>query len=133
MKNLRQIRYNIETDTAEQETLRHRWTFFILNEQTEIKRIKERCISKLSQNSEFNKADDYQELAENSIPKTGGLHYLAFAVSSTKGDLTSSDKGKIYTRPQKFTLDRRLTPEKNDIWFDTIYLPSLLEEYTRKN
>jgi hypothetical protein len=38
-RNLRQVRFNVFTDTGEQVAQRHSWTFFILNNHLETARI----------------------------------------------------------------------------------------------
>ncbi len=123
MGNLRQIKYNMETDTGDQISLRHRWTFFILNEQTEINRIAQRIRNTLAP------CDEEDILCEARIPSSDRLRYKAFAISSDKGNFKPGDKGRIYHRPKKFRQDRALTPDKDEIWFDETYLPRILKQY----
>ncbi len=95
----REIRYNLFTDTGEQVRLRYRWTFIIVNEPREIDRIKERIYREMAPVSDLN------EIGEDLIPGTSGLHYRIFSFSSEKGEI--GNKEKIY-KSDKFKQDRDL-------------------------
>lgn len=114
---IRQVKYNIETDTGDQIYLRYQWTICIINEPIEIKRIKERMLEVIAPSAEL------RELATNCIKGSGGLHYEAFCIQSEKGNLTSEEKRRVYDNLLAFKKDRDLTSKKNDVWFDEIYIP----------
>lgn len=95
----RQIRYNLKTDTALQELARHQWIFLVINEPTEIARIRERIYAQLKP------YDDFRNLHSGSIPSSGGLCYDFFAFTSERGRIEEPDK--IY-RSKKFKQDRDL-------------------------
>jgi len=125
LRQLRQIRYNVETNTDEQAVLRHNWTFFILNEPREIKRLEQRILKTLAP------VDEFQELAREQIPNSNGLNYQAFQIKSNKGWLTFDEKRQIYKVDKtQFKHDRQLDSigQQPDIWFENIYVPGVLRE-----
>jgi len=111
----RQIRYNFETNTGDQIPARHRWTFLIINEPKEIRRIKERIYKQLQM------ITDFTELDSGLIRGSRGLYYYFFAFSSDKAHI--EDKTKIYSS-KNFRQDRDLW-ERGKISLDT-YLNSIL-------
>lgn len=110
----RQLRYNVFTSTAEQETLRHKWIFLIINEPREISRIEERILGVLSPCSEK------YELGKGSIQKSRGLHYYSFSILSKVGYLDYNDRRKVYDVDKKFKKDRNLRDgiKDQDAWLD---------------
>jgi len=110
----RQVRYNLFTNTGDQESLRYKWTFFIINEPREIKRIEQRILETLAV------CDEKEVLAESNISNSRGIWYKAFNLKSEKGFLCPKDKEKIYANLKKFKKDRNLREwfKKPDIWFD---------------
>jgi transcription initiation factor IIE alpha subunit len=127
----RQIKYNVEIDTDEQVDLNNYWTFLIVNTPQEIQRITQRILRTLSDREKFRRADSYHELAENLIKGSKGLHYKAFTLESTAGQLSPQDKRGIYDQLSKFRPDRDLTRTKTDIWFEEVYIPKLQRESRR--
>ncbi len=101
----RQIRYNLKTDTTLQELARHQWIFLVINEPTEITRIRERIYAQLKP------YDDFRNLHSGSIPLSDGLCYDFFSFLSEHGRIEEPDK--IY-RSRKFKLDRDLVL-RNDV------------------
>ena len=99
----RQVRYNVRTDTGEQEAARHRWVFLVINESREVLRIKERIWHALQPIA------DLDEIASGLIISSGGLHYNYFAFSSSLGEI--DEPSKIYSS-RKLKCDRNLV-EKN--------------------
>ena len=95
----RQVRYNLKTETGEQENIRHRWTFLIINESREIGRIRERIYQQLEPIVEL------KNLSEGLIEYSNGLHYDFFSFSTNKGKIERADK--IYDS-KKFKQDRDL-------------------------
>ena len=111
------VRYNVRTDTADQSEWAHRWTFFVVNTLTEIGRIKQRVLDALAPTGEC------AELAEDRIPRSRGLRYEAFALSSNKGVLDAEELRKIYDNPRQIKKDRALNDRNGEIWFGTVYAP----------
>lgn len=97
----RQVRYNFKTDTGDQVPTgaRYRWTFFVVNEPREVKRIKERVYSQLGPIMNLN------DLDSGLVKGSGGLHYDFFSFSTDKADI--EDKTKIYSS-KRFRKDRDL-------------------------
>jgi len=123
MKNVRQIRYYIITNTGIQERPRHKWTFCIINESKEIDRIKQRILRTLAP------ASDFETLGVGQIKHSKGLQYKAFSIKSDKGELNLDERQHIYqVDKSQFGLDRGLErigyPE--DVWFEEVYIPSVL-------
>lgn len=112
----RQVRYNIKTETGEQEFARHRWTFLIINEPREINRIRERIYQELTPIVELKNLDN--EL----IPCSKGLHYDFFSFFTYKNRI--EELGKIY-KSRKFKRDRDLY-ERDDVGLSR-YLQPILE------
>ncbi len=125
MKNIeRQIKYNIETDFDEQTELRYTWTILIVNEPREINRITQRFSDQLSDSRKFRRGKERYLIADSN-PVEKGLHYRVFTMKSTCGELPNEDKMKIYNQLGKFKKERDFTPNKDEIWFDEIYIPRL--------
>lgn len=122
--NLRQVRYHVHTDNGEQIVLRHLWTVCIINAPREVGRIKEKMIAELAP------ADDYSELSEGLISGTEGLHYLAYSVSSGRGDLRADQWRKIYDAPGQVHEDRDLGSivSPADVWIPERYIPRILDK-----
>jgi len=112
----RQIRYNLETDITLQELAKHHWIFLVINESTEIARIRERIYRQLKP------YDDFRNLHSGEIPHSGGLCYDFFSFFSEMGKIEEPDK--IY-RSKKFKLDRDLVI-RNDVGLEQ-YLKPILE------
>ena len=93
----RQVRYNVSTTLGEQEFVRHRWTFMVINEPREIKRIREKIYL------ELDPIIDLKELYHEPIQGSGGLHCDFFSFSTSKGRIDSPTK--IYNS-KKFKKDR---------------------------
>ena len=106
----RQVRYNTITDTAEQERMRYRWIFAIVNSITEVKRIKERIIHQLAPVS------DLEELIDYLFSHSRGLHCYVFAFSSEQAKIKFPLN--IYSNLKQFKHDRNLS-ERAEI--DLIY------------
>jgi hypothetical protein len=103
----RQIRYNLKTDTGEQENMRYRYTFLIINEPREIERIKERIWQEMFPIAYLNKIDEGQ------IKNSRGLHYELFSFSTDKGKIENPQK--IYdVKYPKFGKDRNLSERMTD-------------------
>jgi hypothetical protein len=97
----RQIRYNLKTDTAEQETFRYRWTFLVINEPREIDRIREKLYREMAPIVDLN------ELDKGLVRNSNGLHYNFFAFSTDKGRIEHPEK--IYDVDSvRFSKDRGL-------------------------
>ncbi|MBS3094593.1 hypothetical protein J4474_02915 [Candidatus Pacearchaeota archaeon] len=113
-KNLRQVLYNVETDVGEQVALRHRWTFLLVNDLTELSLIKERILKNLAP------SDNYNRHAEGLVQNSGGLHYLAFSLSSENGILRNDQWRKIYDKPEGINSERKFNERKSnpEEWFD---------------
>jgi hypothetical protein len=120
--NLRQIRYWVSTNPDEQAEFHHEWTFCVINKEREARRIKDKILTELAP------AAEHVELSEGLIPKTEGLHYLAFDVLSQHGELRFDQRKRIYDVRGKFRLDRDLEgmSSKPDIWFPEEYIPRVL-------
>jgi hypothetical protein len=112
----RQVRYNIETATGEQEIARHKWTVLIINEPREIKRIKERLYLQLD------KIVDFKNLYHEQIDNSGGLHCEVFSFSSSRGKI--EDSSKVYNS-KRLKRDRDLE-ERNDVYYDR-FLRAILD------
>jgi hypothetical protein len=110
----RQVRYNFKTTTGEQEPTRHRWTFMIINEPREIRRIRERIYFELQPIA------DLKELGTGNILFVG-LHYDFFSFSSSTSQINPP---KIYDS-KKFKKDRDLT-ERDELGMLT-YLTSIIQ------
>jgi len=105
----RKIRYNMFTDIAEQERMRYRWIFAILNSATEIRRIREKIFEQLSPLSDLDEIIDYL------VPHSRGIHCNIFAFSSEREHIESPLD--IYANKKQFKKDRDLTEK---IEFDMI-------------
>ena len=97
---MREIRWSVEIDPAEQERQRYRWTWAIVNVPIEIRRIKQRILKQISP------ASDMREIGDYPIPNSGGLHAYLFSVSSDK--LEIEDPFSIYRNLKRFRRDRDL-------------------------
>ena len=95
----RLVRWNMTTDFGEQVRSRYRYTVAIINTPSQIKIIKGKFLRHLVH------TDDFYEICEHSIPKTG-LHGIAFSFSS---DSVIRDYDKIYRRPADIKKDRSLS------------------------
>jgi|GEM_PF-2475327 len=113
-KNLRQILYHVETDIGEQVSLRHRWTFLIVNSSAESSLIKERILKNLAP------SDNYSQHANGLIKNSEGLHYIAFSLSSDTGILRPDQWKKIYDKPNGINSERKFSERKPNLeeWFD---------------
>ncbi|MEA3329179.1 MAG: hypothetical protein U9Q06_00355 [Nanoarchaeota archaeon] len=126
MKIQRQIKYNVRTILIE-EPLNHEWTICVINSQREIEIIQEKFMQVLSDSTKYRRADEFRQIDKNTIENSGGLGYNIFTIKSTLSSLSSEDKLRIYRVPQRqFTTDRRLTPNKDDIWFAENYISTLI-------
>ncbi|NPE26927.1 hypothetical protein HNV12_02905 [Methanococcoides sp. SA1] len=114
--NPRQIRYNMQTDTAEQELLRHYWTFFILNERREASRIQQKVINYFG-GRDFASCDELTELESGILIREGSLRGKLVTLKSNAGALPPKAKEEIYAT-NKWYRDRTLKP-MSDIQFDT--------------
>ena len=112
----RQIRYNFRTNSGDQVPVRHRWTFFIVNEPKEIRRIRERIYNQLQP------IDNLRDLDSGLIRGSGGLHYDFFSFSTDKSKIERPDE--IYLS-RKFKKDRDLW-ERGEVSLDR-YLNSILD------
>jgi len=101
----RKIRYNIYTNTGEQEFLRNRWTFAIINNPNEIKKIQQKLFTQL------NPCADLYENYSCGIKNSNGLHCKVFSFSSEKGKFSLKE---VYNS-NDFKKDRNLkdTSEQN--------------------
>lgn len=97
---IRQVRWNMFTDSGEQIELRHRYTIAILNEPREIERIKQRFFSELSPLADF--TENYDSL----IPRTKGLHLKIFSFSSRCGEISNP---RVIYYSKNFKKDRDLS------------------------
>jgi hypothetical protein len=111
----RQVRWNYATDPIEQARTRYRWTFLIVNEPTEIGRIRGRIYEQLQP------IVDLSEIDSGQISGTDGLGYEAFSFSTDKSRINRS--GKIY-RSSHFKRDRDLR-QRSDVEFQKFLLPIL--------
>jgi len=102
---MRQIRYNFQTSTDEQDEARHKWTFLIVNQPREIARIRQRIYE------QFQPIVDIRENDRGTISKSRGLQYEVFSFSSPTSDF--QDKSKIYDSPN-FKRDRNLTDRSDE-------------------
>lgn len=121
-KNLRQIRYNVETTTDEQTTFRHKWIFCMVNRPREIERIRQRSLQALAT------CGEYHKIIEGLIPKTRGLHYLAYILLANKGQLSEVEWKHIYRADDKIKHDRDLDGRRREKWFEEVYIPRLVEQ-----
>lgn len=96
----RGVRWNVKTDTGEQERSRHRYTFAIINAPREINAIKEKIFRQLETIAEFRDIIDYP------IPGSNGLHCEVFSLSSDVG--TIRRPAEIYGNINQFRRDRNL-------------------------
>src|SRR3989344_2592784 len=96
----RAIRYNIHTNTGEQERTRHRYTFVLVNSPREIGRIKERIFKKLEM------IDEFRRIYYHPIPKSRGLYCEIFSLSTEVGEIRRKDE--IYDNLKQFRQDRAL-------------------------
>jgi hypothetical protein len=107
VRNLRQVRYNLETDVGEQIVQRHSWYFFIINTIPETERIKQRIITSLSICNELVDLDIGVIISRHS------LHGRLITFKSEKGQV--EDFSKIYDS-SKIYKDRDLR-KMNDVTF----------------
>ena len=103
----RQIRYNLQTDTAAQNPLRHQWTFFILNSKRETGIIKQKIIQALSN------SDNLVELESGVLVKEGALEGKLITLESEIGEIRTPYS--VYAS-SKWYKDRTLGP-MNDVEF----------------
>jgi hypothetical protein len=96
----RQVRYYRTTETGEQESTRHKWTFMIINEPREIGRIKERIYTELYPIAEL------KSLYHEPLEFSGGLQCDFFSFLSSKGKIERPEK--IY-KSKNLKADRDLT------------------------
>ena len=96
----RMLRWNRFTDTGEQERLRHRYVFAIINEPREIERIKQRIIEQLGP------ADDFTHISYTPLHRTNGLCCMVFSVASEKARIEHPER--IYDNLEQFRRDRNL-------------------------
>ncbi len=107
VKNIeRRVSYYVETDTGDQVNLRHKWTFLIINQPTEIKRIKQKIYEQLAMVSDYVEHHDFQ------IPDSSGLHCLVFSLLSQEGKL--KDKSEIYAS-KNFKKSRDLSVRRSEL------------------
>ncbi len=118
----RQITYNMRTKTGEQEPVRHRWTFMVINEPREIERIIERIYEQLRP------IDELKNNYEGLLPNSNGLYYKFFSFSTDKSTIPYPNK--IYDS-KNFRKDRNLM-ERNDVGLDR-YLNSIIKTEEIKN
>jgi hypothetical protein len=107
----RQIRYYVRTNTDEQASMRHEWTFLIVNEPREIKRITQKLLDYLAP------VDNFMDICDASAPYSKGIHCKVLCFSSEKGKL--EDKSKIYAS-KNFRRDRDLARDRVtwSAWYD---------------
>jgi hypothetical protein len=55
------------------------------------------------------------------------MRYLAFSVSSNKGDLSSDEKRKIYDGKLRRDRDLRSDRKNPDLWFENVYVRGILK------
>ena len=94
----RQVRWNKVTNIGEQEVVPYRWTFMIINEPTEIERIRQRVYDYMEP------VDEPRSLDEGLIEGSRGLHYDFFSFSTDKSRI--NNPGEIYGG--RFLKDRDL-------------------------
>ena len=102
----RQLRWNMEINTGEQERMRYRYVFAIINEKREIERISKRIFEQLAPVDLLNPICDYSDKGWN------GIHCRVFALSSEVGRIEHPKL--IYDSPDYFKQDRDLA-EKTEI------------------
>ena len=105
--NIRQVKYNMITDTADRLRLRHQWTFLILNTAGEINRIQGRILEQLATCDNLTKLDSGILVPKESL--MGRLIYF----DCEQGKI--EDKDAIY-KSRKFYKDRNLYP-MDDVQF----------------
>lgn len=102
----RLVRYCMQTDTGEQVSMRHKWTFAVVNQPREIERIGQRVLAELSP------ASDLIIHYEAPIPKSKGLSCKVFSLSSDVGEII--DTSNIYAS-KNFRRDRALETTRDEL------------------
>ncbi len=111
----RKIRWNVKTDTGEQEIMRHRWWFLIINELREIERIEQKIYDQIQT------IDDLMIIDRGRIEKSKGLHYVVINFLSHKGPFSKSRPFEISVYDGDMKRDRDLYQrEKDDALFEYI-------------
>lgn len=101
----RLVRWNMETETGEQERPPHRYTFAVVNKPSEIERIKQRIIEQLSPSGSYHVNLDLL------VRGSDGIHCRIFSLSSEMGRIENPHK--IYNNLRQFKRDRNLA-DKSD-------------------
>ena len=102
-RNLRQVRYNLNSHTEDQEPLPHEWTFVLINQHQELDRIEERIYQELRRSTPFSSevacSDETKYDLKNVVP-LDNLHarYLNFRsrAPAIRRKRNIYDSGKFY-------------------------------------